>query len=421
MTLRLAAFFFFCPIFSALALARQDSGWTQWRGSNRDSVVKQDWPERLDSSNLTQLWSKPFGPSYSGPIVFGNTVITTESRDRKTEVVTALDSQTGEIKWTQSWPGSMTVPFFAARNGSWIRSTPATDGKRVYVAGMLGRFVCLDLSSGKEIWSLDLPKKYGVPREDFGHVCSPLIVDPDETVDSYIYLQCCAGFIKLNRLTGEQVWRTLDGGNESMMSRGAFSSPIVAKLAGRRQLVVQTRTDLAGVELETGEVLWKQPVPNFRGMNILTPTVSGDLVFTSSYQNRSFGFRIQNDQGKFTAREQWIAPSKGYMSSPVIIGNHVYLHLQSKRMASINLETGKTNWTSGERFGDYCSMITNGKQILALDSNGKLLLIEPSPEKLKLVGSVNLDSNDTWAHLAIDGDQVFVRGLKSLSAYRWSR
>ena len=313
------------------------------------------------------------------------------------------------------------MPFFAARNGSWIRSTPATDGKRIYVAGMLGRLVCLDVETGKQIWEIDLPKQYGVTAEDFGHVCSPLIINPDDSVDRAIYLQSCAGFLKLDRITGKEIWRTLAGGDNSMMSRGAFSSPIVAELDGRKQLVVQTRTDLAGVDPDSGDVLWKQPVPNYRGMNILTPTVYQNLVFTSAYNQRSFGFEIKRSDQQFKATEKWIAPGKCYMSSPVIIGDHVYLHLQTKRMACINLKTGKTNWVSSDRFGDYWSMVTNGEKILALDSKGSLLLIKPNPEKYELIGKVKLETDDSWAHLAIVGDKIYVRGLNSLTAYQWTK
>jgi outer membrane protein assembly factor BamB len=55
------------------------------------------------------------------------------------------------------------------------------------------------------------------------------------------------------------------------MSEGAFSSPVMATIQGRRQLVVQSREVLAGLDLETGAQLWSTPVASFRGMNILTP------------------------------------------------------------------------------------------------------------------------------------------------------
>ena len=409
----------FLSIAVATVIADQpDSDWTQWRGSERDSQVAGKWPVELNESNLKTVWTKPLGPSYSGPIVLGDSVFVTETRDKKDEFVFAFDKSTGEQKWEASWPGAMSVPMFAAKNGSWIRATPATDGERLFVAGMLGRLVCLNVESGEKAWEVVFSDRYGVEKESFGHVCSPLIIDADENKDKFVYVQCNAGFVKLNRLTGEEVWRTLDG-ETGIMSGGAFSSPIVATIAGMKQIVVQTRTELAGVEIENGSVLWRRPIPNFRGMNILTPTVFGDTVFTSSYNNRSFGIGVSKADDKLVVQEKWTAASKAYMSSPVIVGGHAYVHLQSKRVACIDLTSGETKWVCKKRFGSYWSMVANGDQILALDSKGVLYLLNANPEKFELIGESKLATNDSWAHLAIVGNQLFVRGIDSITAYEW--
>jgi hypothetical protein len=36
-----------------------------------------------------------------------------------------------------------------------------------------------------------------------------------------------------------------------------------------------------------------------------------------------------------------------------------------------------------------------------------------------MLGEVKLDTNDSWAHVGISGDRIFVRGLDSLTAYDW--
>lgn len=123
--------------------------WPQWRGPHRDGQVGgATWPDRLDENSLERLWRLPLGPSYSGPIVSEKYVFTTETRNKETEVVHALDRRTGEKRWRAEWKGALTVPFFAASNGSWIRSTPAFDGARLYVAGIRDVLVCLDATTG---------------------------------------------------------------------------------------------------------------------------------------------------------------------------------------------------------------------------------------------------------------------------------
>jgi hypothetical protein len=62
----------------------------------------------------------------------------------------------------------MTVPFFAASNGSWIRATPAVADGRIYVAGMRDLLVCLDSATGKEIWRVDFMTALESPLPAFG-------------------------------------------------------------------------------------------------------------------------------------------------------------------------------------------------------------------------------------------------------------
>jgi outer membrane protein assembly factor BamB len=198
----------------------------------------------------------------------------------------------------------------------------------------------------------------------------------------------------------------------------AFSSPMPATIAGRSQILVQTRQELTGVDPDDGRVLWRQAVPSFRGMNILTPTVYGDGVFTSTYKNRSFFYTIGEQEGRFSVREAWNAKSQGYMSSPVVIGDHAYLHLGNGRLCCIDLRDGRERWRSSS-FGKYWSMAVNGTRILALDERGLLLLIDASPEEFRLLDERRVAEQESWAHLAIAGRQVFVRDLGGISAFDW--
>ncbi|MCA9189587.1 MAG: PQQ-like beta-propeller repeat protein, partial [Planctomycetales bacterium] len=308
--------------------------WPQWRGPHRNGLVDGGtWPATLDDQSLQRLWSKEFGPSYSGPIVWDKFVFTTETIEQRDEAIICLDRSTGKEVWRARWPGAMAVPFFAAANGSWIRATPACDGQRVFVAGMRDVLVCLDVQKGTEQWRVDFVKKFSAPLPDFGFVSSPL-VDGDD-----IYVQAGASVCKLDKYTGDIHWRSLK--DQGGMYGSAFSSPMVAEIAGKRLLVAQTRTMLAGLDLATGEELWSQEVPAFRGMNILTPVIVGDDVFTSSYQNKSWLYGVSSSaSGKFDVHEKWSAQVQGYMSTPVVVDGHAYMHLQNQRFACINLRTG---------------------------------------------------------------------------------
>ena len=386
--------------------------WNQWRGPTRDGrVPSPDWPEALQGDALQPLWRvAQLAPSYSGPIVSESLVFTTETKDKSTEIVSALDRQTGEVRWRVEWPGAISVPFFAKANGDWIRATPAYDGKFLYVAGMRDILVCLEAESGHESWRVDFVKELNSPAPDFGFVSSPL-VDGDA-----VYVQAGASVVRLDKHSGKIIWRTLEDAGGLFGS--AFSSPVLAELHGQRQLVVQTRQKLAGVDPETGEVLWSQVVPSFRGMNILTPTIVGDAIFTSSYQNKSWLYNIVREQDTFTVAEAWNNKAQGYMSSPVVVNGYVYLHLGNERFTCIDLKTGERTWTSTPQ-GKYASLVVQGDRILALNEQGMLLLIRATPEKFELLDSRKVAEADTWAHLAIVGEELYIRELQALSAFRW--
>ena len=407
----LSAFAMAAICIGSTALAA-DSGWPQWRGPQRDGqFTGPAWPEKLDTNHLQRTWRVELGPSYSGPIVSGDRVFTTESKDKKFEVVTAFDRKTGKEIWRAQWEGAMTVPFFAKSNGDWIRATPACDGESLFVAGMRDVLVCLDAQSGKERWRFDFVKKLEAPAPDFGFVCSPLVEG------EFVYVQAGASFVKLNKRSGELVWRTLT--DQGGMNGSVFSSPIFAEFAGKRQLVVQTREKLVGVDPADGKVLWEQSVEAFRGMNILTPVAYKDTIFTSTYGGKTIGFKVAQSDGKFTVTEAWKHKAQGYMSTPVVIDGVAYHHLKSQRVMAIEVESGRELWTSDQSFGKYWSLVAQGDRILALDQRGKLFLFRANQKKFEQLDQRKLTAAETWAHLAIAGDELFVRELNALTAYQW--
>lgn len=404
------------PVFACLILAAagpaQDRFWNQWRGPDRSGHAPGPaWPERLDGTNLRRQWRIQAGPSYSGPIVDGRHVYTTETEDEVDEVVRALDRKTGEQVWEARWEGSMKVPFFAARNGSWIRSTPALSGDSLYVAGMLDVLVCLATDDGKERWRVDFKERFGTPREAFGFVCSPLVRG------DFVYVQTAAGFVKLDKQDGKTVWHTLK--ERGGMFGGAFSSPVFARIKERDQLLVQTRTELCGVDDKTGTVLWRVKVKSFRGMNILTPQPYQDGVFTSTYGGRGHFFALEDKDEGLRVSRKWQSRAQGYMTSPVVIDGHAYLYLRSKRMCCVDLSDGKVTWISTSIGDEYWSLIAQGKRILALTNAGELYLLAANPKEFEVIGKLKVAESETWAHLAIDRGQIFVREQDGLSAWSW--
>ncbi len=396
----------------APGVARAD--WNQWRGPGRDGMVPESppWPSALSSNQLARRWEVPLGPGYSGPLVTGDRVFVTEAKDQTFEAAIALRRSDGSVLWRRQWEGYQKVPFFARSNGDWIRSTPAFDGERLFVGGMRDVLVCLDAATGAELWRVDFPGQFGKPPPDFGLVCSPLVIG------EAIYVQAGGGFARLEKATGKRVWSTLEDGGG--MWGSAFSSPVTAILGGTEQLVVQTRDTLAGVRPADGAVLWTQSIKAFRGMNILTPVVVGDRVLTAAYGGQTQGWTVARDGDAWKVKEAWSLKAEGYMSTPVVVEGHAYLHTRAQRLICVELATGRKRWESEQKFGKYQSLVAQGRRILALDERGILYLFAADPERLRVLGETRLTQGETWAHLAVEGEDLVVRELKAVSRWTWS-
>ncbi|MEO0446244.1 MAG: PQQ-binding-like beta-propeller repeat protein, partial [Verrucomicrobiota bacterium] len=246
----------------------------------------------------------------------------------------------------------------------------------------------------------------------FGFASSPLL-DGDS-----LYVQAGCAVTKLDANSGETVWRALE--NRQAMFGSAFSSPVIATLHGTRQLIAQTRSSLGGIDLETGEVLWSTPVKAFRGMNILTPEVIGNRVFTATYGGGSTMFDVEKEGDGFRVSSRWNDEKlEGYMASPIVIDDHIYLLGRDQHFHCIRADDGTVMWRSDEKFGQYWSMVANGTQLLALDQKGELLLMEASPKAFEMVSRKKLSKQATWAHVGVSDDLILIRPLNGMAVYRW--
>jgi outer membrane protein assembly factor BamB len=324
------------------------------------------------------------------------------------EQVVAFELNTGEIQWTAQWEGANKVPGYASANGSWIKSTPAVTENASVVLAMRDDVVCSEPSTGEKRWQVDLAERFGTRRPPFGGVCSPLIDD------EAVYLMGGGATVKLALADGRTLWRTLaDEGDED----DALSSPVIATLATTRQRVVRTRTRLCGVGLNDGRVLWSEPIQAYRNMNILTPLVIGNRVFTAARSGRSQCFEIGRDDGQWTVNEVWNQKVQGYMSSPVSDGKTVYLHSNSERQTALDARSGTILWT-GPPMGRYQSLVRHDDLILSLNSRRVLLAVEPSRDRLKIVDRAKV-ADDSWAYLGICEGGLLVRDLIFLRVYRY--
>src|SRR5207245_2635620 len=159
--------------------------------------------------------------------------------------VVSYDAQTVKERWVYPYPAS--VKEFMG--GPAPRATPTLAGGNVYSLGATGRLVCLDLKTGQEKWQANiLENNDNLP---WGMSGSPLVYDQAVVVTPGVQRESAAGrgVIAYDRATGYPVW-------SAGKAKGAYSSPMLATLAGERQLLVFDAEGLKGYDPSTGNELW---------------------------------------------------------------------------------------------------------------------------------------------------------------------
>ena len=89
--------------------------------------------------------------------------------------------------------------------------------------------------------------------------------------------------IAFDAKTGDESWSQGSDG-------AAYASPLIATLQGERQIVEWNHRALAGVAMDTGELLWEFPLPHLgTNQNMPTPSVYRGSILVGGENRGVFG------------------------------------------------------------------------------------------------------------------------------------
>ena len=186
------------------------------------------------------------------------------------EVVAAYDVRTGRQIWTNTW----TAAFREFMGGDGPRATPTFADGFLYALGAQGELRCLEAASGRVIWRTNIIEDAGATNVQWGMAAAPLLVD--DTVVVHPGGPDGKSVVAYNKRTGAKVWSSQNDG-------AGYASPILATIAGVRQIVVFSATRLMGLKPEDGSFLWDYPWRTQADINASQPLLIGDSrVFLSS-------------------------------------------------------------------------------------------------------------------------------------------
>ncbi len=396
----------------ACATSLTAGDWPQWRGPNRTGHAADGPALATLPKDAKPVWKLSIGTGFSSPILAGNKLVYLDEQNGK-EVAHAVDPATGKEIWHAEFSDS-----FGDNWGSGPRSTPFIDGDRVYMQSCSGEFSCLNLADGKLLWKTSYEKDFGVKflgsksqegtatrrgNNGCGVISGDRLVLPVGSTKG-------ASLVCFDKMTGKVLWKA---GNDE----AAYSSFIVATLAGVQQVVAFTAEALLGADLATGKILWRVPLRTGAKRHAATPLIIGDTVIVNSQTIGMLCFKISSENGELKAAPAWTNKDlRINLSTAVLVGDYLYCQGPRKDYVCVEAKTGALKWSRpgfGQGEKDNSSTIVAGNKLLVLTENGTLVLLEPNPAQCTEVARLQVCGN-TWAFPAYADGRIYVRDSRQL-------
>jgi len=407
-----------------------DEDWPMFLGPRRDGHTREtglavDWP----AEGPPLVWELRIGRGFATPVVAAGRLVVTHRLGAEIHV-DCLDPRSGRRFWRFTLPCEYSGRYIS-NDGP--RSTPAIEDGSVWVHGVEGQLVCLELATGRVRWQRDTHREFGVPLDFFGIVASPLVHGELLIQNIGTPGPCVAAF---DKHTGRLRWGAGPAWGPSC------ASPVLATVEGHERLFVlaggESRPPTGGlVVLDPASGLVEHTYPFrskiYESVTGSSPVVAGKRVFMSAaYGTGSAGLEAQ---GEF--RELWKNRHIGLQfSSAIHADDALYLidGVADRAGALVALdpasgeELSRTELVWDEELpgrdgagapstrsctvGEGSLLAAEGR-LLCLGDNGHLLWLAASPSGARVLARARLfDANESWTPPVVVGGLCFVRQTK---------
>ena len=383
-------------LFGALAIgvapdALRAEDWPCWRGprgdgSSQETGIPTHWgPEE----NIA--WTAPIpGRGHASPIVWGDRIfIVTCLEDSQERILLAFDRASGRQVWSTVVLKSPLEKKH--RLNSFASSTPATDGKFVYVTFLdQNEMVVAAFDfAGQQRWLV----RPGTFSSVHGYCSCPVlfenevIVNGDHDGDAYL--------VAIDRADGHTLWKTP---RENKIR--SYSTPIVRLIDGRTQMILSGSKCVASYDPRDGSRHWiiQGPTEQF----VASMVYNGRLLFLTAGFPEHHLLAIRPD-GRGDVTDSHIAwrteKGAGYVPSPIAVGDYFLVVNDGGVASCFDADSGKRLWM--ERIGTHFSASPVSAEGLVYfpHDDGKTTIVRPGP-KLDIVAE-NLLGEPTYASPAI--------------------
>lgn len=373
--------------------------WNQWLGGGGRTLVVTQGFDAVRLPVISERWRIPLGSGVAGVSVLG-TNATTGVTDGKQDAVVLLDTATGAERWR--------VPMGRTKKrgeGTPLGplSTPALDADSTYAQSLDGRLVCVDNSTGKVRWEVNVKREFKAFEPGYGFASSPLLCD--DLVVLVPAGSLVASVAALDRLTGAVRWRApLGSGTE-------YASATFAASANPPQIAVHVGSAMAGLSPGDGRRLWKVDGIG-GGMWTASVLSDGKVFFPIATETQALWLEATG------VRKAWGSPVFAGIMGPVVeVGGLLVGHHQ-RRLTALDGATGEQVWQLPDE--------TDG-QLLALgpwlvfvnDRAGELSLLSVSRSGVEVRTRRRImESTRMETPLAFADGVLYIRTTRELIALR---
>jgi outer membrane protein assembly factor BamB len=326
------------------------------------------------------------------------------------------------------WTYSVPERYATVIGGIGPRATPTLDGGQVFALGATGLLSALDLHSGELLWSHHVVKEHAASTPDWAKSCSPLVVD--EKVIVSVGAPEGWSLVAYHRDSGAVLWHAGD-------DLSSYSSPLLAELAGEKQVLIFNQSSLTSHSLQTGEILWKQSWSSAQP-NVAQPLIlpGNKVLLSSGYGIGSKLFQIQRsergtdedtdedtdegtDEGTggevWTVEELWESRRlKAKFATPIATGGYIY-GLDDGILTCIDAAAGERQWKGG-RYGHGQIMLVEDL-LLIQSEGGDVVLVEATPEEHRELGRLPALGSKTWNPPMLSGSTLLLRNDQEAVAF----
>ncbi len=364
--------------------------WPRWRGPMLNGVSNETVPATIPDK-LPVAWKAQVGTGFSTVSIVGDRVLTMgNSGDQDT--VWCLSAASGEILWQHRYDCELDPLYYEGGPGS----TPTIHGGRVYTLSKKGHARCLDLESGKPLWSRDLVADHGFELPEWSFASSPYI-DGDR-----VLYNVGRGGLALSANTGETLWMpdTATSGYATVVPFSSKEIPLQHLLFSAKALIAFDSTN--------GNQIWSFPSKASRDVNAADPVVTDEGIILSSTNGTKM---LKPSSLGSEAEVIWEQRDlKWYFNAGVVIDGHIYsvngtTHRPTE-LTCTDLKTGEPIW-SEEGFGN--GAVTVAGDTAFLFDKGSLIIFRTTPKGYEPLLQQKLAEGKCWTVPVLANGQVYCR------------